>query len=158
MLILPNGWKEYEDRRNNYDLRHESDPTPIMEQPGFKVNNEDVDTREAQALTPTQWKLPWNFCADCARTDITKDNVAGPGGILFDEPRPEINMRPGEALIYWTCRDCLWKNRRDPAANLVLPGADRHGITMDRQARIQQHIIDFVKMLRFRGEEPLTRV
>lgn len=156
MLILPNGWKEYEERRNMYDVRHEHDQVPIMERNGFQVQDEK-DMREAAAMTPTQWRLPWNFCPDCGRTDITKDNVNGPGGLVFDEPRPEIDMRPGEALIYWICRDCHRRNRHDPANNLMLPGADREGMTYDRQARIQLHIINYVKMMRNRGEEPLAR-
>ena len=77
---------------------------------------------------------------------------------MFDEPRPEINMRPGESLIYWECKDCVRNARMDPASRLEIYGADRGGLTMDKQARVQMHIVQYVKMMRDRGDEPMSRV
>jgi len=88
---------------------------------GHQVVNDKLETKQDDTLMHERaWVLPQNFCIDCGKTDIVpKRGLAGearlnPGIIVISEERPDIGCKPGDAVIHFTCHDCIdtenWRN------------------------------------------------
>lgn len=156
LIIRPDGGKAWKDKLHQYEPKGTFDRKTKSET-NYGAT-EQVDKRDEARLSPMQWKLPSNFCPDCGRNDITPEQArAGSlGAFSFDEPRPELEMRPGDCLIFTQCGDCktqqLWRDE----PRLVYIGQSHRDLYKTHQQRMQDNVVAYIKMLKLRGEKPLA--
>jgi len=155
MLILPRGYEEFNKRREMFDPRD-----PIKRRDWVNDGNSPTATyRQASAGQNTlMWKIDPNYCPDCGRKDISQENQRnGSHGIFtFDEPHPEVDMKPGDVIQYTRCGECRVESifeKKNPA--LVYTHGDWDRARNIAQVRIQNNVLGWIKARRMAGDNPI---
>lgn len=154
MLILPQGYEKWKEETSIDESTGMLDK-PTLRETGFKVTQE-IDKRDDLLGSVLKWVLPDTFCADCGRKDISPEKAQGGtnGTYVFDEPRPDLQMRPGDVLHYPVCVDCYEASLWDDKSRLILPPSQQ--LKYRRAQRIGRNCQSYIKMLVIRGDKPLT--
>lgn len=154
MLILPKGYQAWKDELSQVEYHGTLEKATVRET-GF-TQTEHMDKRDDIHGTILKWDLPDTFCPDCERTTIDPTNAFnGSQGVwTFDEPRPEIKMRPGDVLLYNVCGDCREAAIWDDSSKLQLPPSYR--AKFRRAQRIAQNCVLWIKARIISGEEPVN--
>jgi len=121
----------------------------------------------------------WNFCLDCGRTDINivspGDHLSlpAPGATIINENRPDLDLHPGDMVMYWVCARCekhriaLLQKPDDYSPGVLV---DQYGNNMqedeeereidryerERTERMIKNMVDWIRVKIERGETPKT--
>lgn len=154
MLILPKG---YEHKKREWAVEETTGilDAPTLRETGFKVTQE-IDKRDDLLGSVLKWIIPDTFCPDCERKDISPEQALEGlnGTYTFDEPRPDLQMRPGDVLQYGICGDCYQASMWDDSSRLQLPPAYR--AKFRRAQRIGRNCQSWIKMMISRGDKPVV--
>lgn len=159
MLILPNGHGAWEQRMQSDECSGTLDQATYSET-GFAAKTGALMDYHIQDST-LRWDIPWSFCPHCCPAmpgrAIDRENAenGAPGIFLFDEPRPDLDVRPGHVIKYNTCGECRQHNIWGGKPKLIYPtgGFDRFQRTV--QQRVQDGIVSWIKNAQLRGIKPL---
>lgn len=171
-LILPNGYKEFNERRRLYDQRGTFDKDPKWLTEGFKPQKE----REiAIADTRLAWNVPPSFCPSCESTNadprgscniffdgMVRSHCRGQctpsaGMFVFKEHRPDLRMQPNDVIRYQRCAKCRHHNLfNTDEASFICPQDAWEVAASREQDKFQEAIEGFIRTRISSGDEPIT--
>jgi len=107
------------------------------------------------------WVLPPSFCAVCGKTDVT-DSVGldgtvrrpVPNVVLVDEPRPDIDLAPGEVVFCFTCPSCAWASRYGGSNKPQLVDLDGNPLVSEDKTP-EGRLFDYIRSMKLRGERKI---
>ena len=104
-----------------------------------------------------RYQLPLNYCPECNKTDITRDQIGAKGGWCFNEDYVDLGIKPGDTVLHYKCSPCveaeIWGRN-----SLILPDGTRKRVEVNRQALMQRNIIEFIRAERLRGNHGVNAV
>lgn len=152
MLILPKG---YAAKKAEWAIEETTGilDKPTLKETGFSVTQE-VDKRDDMLGTVLKWLLPETFCPDCERRDAEPCPEQSEGVYVFDEPRPDLEVRPGDVIIYYRCKDCYEASLWDEKSKLRLP--PMYQAKYRRAKRVGKNVVSWIKAQLAGGNRPLT--
>lgn len=125
-LIFPRGYKEFQEKCRLYEPKGTWDKDPKWMTEGFKASGKDVKISDEIVLLA--WNLPANFCPSCRSNNIDPKArcqtlfegfglsycrgqcTPSLGMFVFEEWRPDLQMKPGDVVRYNRCAKCNHDN------------------------------------------------
>ena len=166
---------------------------PTWKEKGMPVTgdgpSDDVGRKDKEKLrgikawilsdTTADGKACWNFCIDCGRTDVSiaspHDHLSqpSPGATVISENRPDLDLRPGDMVMYWVCARCekyrlhLMQKPDDYESGVLV---DQYGNSLnedeeeraidryerERTQRMIKNMVEWIRVKLEKGETPRT--
>jgi len=161
MLILTKGYERWKQMQDMFASGIRRTKSKI--ETGFSVGANA--SPHDDGFKPRGWGLPKWFCIDCRQEkepELGRTSL-NPGLMIFEENRPDLDLRPGDAAVYHTCNPCEQANlaesrEKEKYSGLVGPdGEDLSEVVRDdsREQRRLQTIFDWIRAAKLRGERPV---
>lgn len=125
-------------------------------EPGkFKKKNNDMDFEVLksvpikESMSKVKYRTPWNFCPDCNRTNVPREQAKWLGIWMVSEPHEVIHMVPGDTLVHTKCQSCI-DDEVIGRTDIALPhgmydeAMDEWRLQLIRANRMERNLVSFI--------------
>lgn len=95
-----------------------------------------------------RYRLPFNFCPDCDRTDIPREKAVWLGIWMIGEQHKEVDLKPDETVVHTKCIDCVKAEASGTATIELATGDDDYDewrLRQIRANRMERNIISYIR-------------